>query len=201
MVIDSTRCHLKLAHIAKHTSIDSVVHLHRSRRGFVTSHLLPNRTDPVGRVRKQIRKRNFFTRSGDYDGWGMQMLVGRAAGSPLSILLDEAGYQSSLLYDLPAAGRLMVLWDFFCREAEAVGQQQFPGRFASVRFEEFTEAPAAVANKMSDALGIPAQPTLSRPKIRTAAEPYSNTNERWIAIEKQASACLPEGEWWDARNG
>ena len=41
VMIDSTRCHLKLAHIADRTSIDSVVHLHRSRRGFVTSHLLP----------------------------------------------------------------------------------------------------------------------------------------------------------------
>ena len=197
VIVDTTRCHLKLRHLAEHTSADSVVHLHRSRRGFVTSHLLPNRSDPIGRMRKEVRKRSFFTRVNDYDGWGMQMLIGSGPGSPLSVLLDEVGYRSPLLYDLPAAGRLMVLWDFFCRQAEESAKRHFPNRVASVRFEDFTASPGTVASQIAETLGHAKPPGISRPEIRPAAVPFADDDERWATIERQAARCLPNGTWWD----
>lgn len=196
-IIDTTRCHLKLAHIAENTAVDAVVHLHRSRRGFVTSHMLPNRTDLLGRLRKQIRKSSFFTRTRDYDGWGMEMLAGRAPGSPLWLLLDQAGYASSGMYDLPGAGRLMVLWDFFSRTAEASGRSQFPGRFVSVRFEDFTASPSTVAGEISAALDLPVPPSVTRPEIRSAAVPHASDDERWETLERQVESLLPDGAWWD----
>ena len=127
------------------------LHLIRSERAFASSHLLPSRTDPRGRLRHLMLQRSFWTRSDRYDFWGMETLCGTGPGSKLSLLLDDAGFDVPAFYALPAVGRLIVLHRYLTCSAEAALAST--GRSASVTFEDFAREPSRTVDRACSLVG------------------------------------------------
>ncbi len=193
VVFDLTRCHLKLAELADLCPGSAVMQLLRVRRSFATSHLVPSRTDPVGRARAKVLERTFFTRHDKYDFWGMESLVGSSPASRFGRLLDREGFDAAAIYELPAVGRLMALWELHRHIVERDGHASFGDSFATVSFEEFASSPEATTVEACRRLGVAPPETAAPPSVRPATPPYKPEHSAWAEICAMVDAAVPSG--------
>jgi hypothetical protein len=120
----------------------------------------------------------FFTRSGRYNRWGLEELIGRHPDSLFGLRLREVGLDPVAVYALPAVGRLLALWRVAHEAVEREGPRLFGDRFVSVAFEEFCREPQRTVGRIYAAAGSQA-PALELSRIRPAKGAYRPRDPRW----------------------
>lgn len=189
VVLDVTRCHLKVAALAEIFPEARFVHLVRDHHAFASSHLVPSRSDLIGRARAAHLRRTFWSRPGGFDSWGMETLCGTGPGSKLSLLLGDSGYDVHGFYTLPAVGRLLVLHHFMTAAAESA--LAATGRSTVVQFEHFTESPEKVVRDACTSLGVmPPSPPTER-HLFPASPGHRPSDHRWVEVDRAVTAICP----------
>lgn len=192
VVLDLTRCHLKVDALAEVFPQGRFVHLIRDERAFASSHLLPSRTDVRGRVQRVLLERSFWSRTERFDFWGMEALCGQQPGSKLSLLLGTAGYDVDAFYRLPAVGRLMVLHRFLTAAAEAA--LAGVGRATTVRFEQFAADPVLTVARACREVDAAVPATDGSVRTGAASPGYRPTDARWQEIVHRVNTVCPVEE-------
>lgn len=190
-VLDLTRCHLKLRELAALAPDATVLHLVRDERAFASSHLVPSRTDPIGRLRAVAHRRTFWTRRTGFDFWGMEALIGTAPQSHFGRLLTADGFDASGFYQLPAVGKLLVVHRFFTRRADVVGRATFGERFARVAFEDFAARPAGCVADACQRVGIEPPVSDGSVAVQEASSGHRPDDVRWRQITADVDAVCP----------
>ena len=159
-VLDTTRCHFKIKHLAEAFPEAVLVHLFREPVAFVSSHLLPTGSEQgrAGRAallaRRTIRRVGFWSVAAGYDNWGLESLIGNHSDSMFGIRLRERGIRPETVFALPAAGRLLAFWRLAFETAQAAGADEFRDRFLSIPFERFAENPGRTLHTVYSKTGL-----------------------------------------------
>jgi len=206
VLLESTRLHHKVRDLADAGGDRSVlVHIYRSPESFASSHLIPSgqhiASNSVGGaemtgmlvknwLRKVPRRATFWNRTGDYNGWGIENLVGEGTSSLFAQRLVEVGLSPEAVYALPAAGRLMAYWKACFERVEADGRQYFGDRFLSMSFAEFSAQPEAVVGRIYEAMGVE-MPRFDFSHLHPANGPFDSRNPRWQELRGLLSIDVP----------
>lgn len=182
VMFDTTRCQFKIQDLKDEAPQAVLVHLHRRPAGQATSHMLPRRSGRYSKFRRWLDQRKFFTRSGNYNSWQFEKIIGHSPDSLFGYRLREAGIDPQEIYRLPAVGRLMAYWHFCYEKVERDGKAIFGSRFVSLNFEDFCVDPQRALKSVYDALDMePAQLDLSA--IHPANPPYRDGAAEWKRLE------------------
>jgi hypothetical protein len=181
--LDTTRCHFRLAALARVAPDATVVHLFRAPAAFATSHLLPTGSGGfrVNRFWRAWGRLGFFTRRDRYNHWGMEELIGGHPDSLFGHRLREMGLDPVAIYALPAVGRLLAFWRLAYETVERDGARVFGARFVSVAFEGFCRDPRAAVERVYTAAGS-RPPDLDFTRIKPAKEAFRPDDARWIEL-------------------
>jgi len=165
------------------------VHLYRPPESFASSHLLPTSRGRKGALRKLLHRRGFWTRTGGYNGWSLESIIGNSTRSLFAARLGEIGLDPELIYALPAVARLMAFWRLAFERAEREGRHLFGERFISQSFDTFCLDPRESVERVYHALEM-APPELDYRRIHPAHGPYQPDSPRWARF--RACLGLPE---------
>jgi len=202
VLLESTRLHYKVRELADVGGDQAIlVHLYRSPESFASSHLIPSgqhiASNSVGGLEMtsslaknwllKVRRRvTFWDRNGDYDGWGVETLVGEGTSSLFAQRLAEVGLSPEDVYALPAVGRLMAYWKACFERVEADGRRYFGDRFVSVSFAEFSAQPEAAVRRIYEAMGAE-MPQFDFSHLHPANGPFDSRNPRWQELRRLLS--------------
>ncbi len=178
VTMDVTRCHYKIEALKEIAPDAALVHLYRPAPSHASSHMLPSDAGLRAKAKKSMRRRGFWTRSGDFDSWSFERIVGTDPRSAFGHRLADAGLDPGAVYRLPAVGKLLAYWKIHRDRIEADGPKHFGPRYVSVEFDAFCREPQAVFDRVYAAMG------LERPEMRFDAVhppngPYQADDPRW----------------------
>jgi hypothetical protein len=178
-VFDETRCMGKIPALREVLGDAVLVHLHRHPAAFVSSNLLPSdRLDVLG-LRRRYNRRTLFSRSGGFNGWGMEELSRTDHVEPARALLAEVAVDLPPRDErVPAAQRLLAMWLGAYRLAEREGRAAFGARFVSTSFEDLCDNPAAELAAIYAAAGAGAR-EFDTSELRPAAPGHALGDPRW----------------------
>lgn len=167
--VDTTRCAFKIAALHEAAPDAVVVHLHRPAASHATSHMLPSAPGWRGKLRRLSRRRGFWTRSGNYNGWGLETIIEGAHDS--GVLPEE-------VYRLPAVAKLLAFWKVNYEKAEADGRRCFGERFISQSFDRFCADPEGALARVYELLDMP-MPELDFARIHAPHGPHDPSSPMW----------------------
>jgi hypothetical protein len=189
VAIDVTRCQFKLRALRDLAPRAVLVHLHRPPESLATSHLLPSSPGWRGKARQMINRRRFWSRSGRYDYWSFESIVGRSPISRFGRRLEEIGLDPVEVYRLPAVGRLLAFWRVNYERAERDGERYFRERFVSQRFDDFCRRPRPALQRIYELLGMEL-PDLDLNRIHPPHGAYQSGSGAWARYRQLLG--LPE---------
>lgn len=191
VVVDLTRCSLKLADLAALDGECMFIHLHRSPQGFASSHMIPSRSDAIGRLRQVKARHDFWDRTTDYDGWGMERLYSNSPASKFGVMLEAAGFDVERCYQLPAVGRLLVLWLYFFNQ---INQQlaDTSANAISIRFDEFSSHPKANMTDLYRRAGFDVKKVPAQDHIQLSPPGNKPDSPRWNEVWESVMAASPD---------
>jgi len=178
VVLDTTRCHFKVAALHEDHPEAVLVHLFRDPASQVSSHLLPSHPGLKGKVRRYLHRRGFWNRDSNYDHWSFESIVGRPPHSLFAKRLREAGLDPDEVYRMPAVGRLLAYWKISYDRVESDGRSCFGERFVSQSFETFCGDPAPSLKRIYDRLGLDL-PDLDLGRIHPPNTAYEPDSPEW----------------------
>ena len=177
VVMDTTRCHWRIDWL-KRAAPDAVfVHLYRTAAANATSHLLPSGKGWRADVRKALNKKSFWTRTDQFNNWGIEELVGRH-GDQFEPHLKRLGIDPDAFSKLPAVAKLMGFWRVHFEQAEQAGREHFGEMFISQNFDHFCRNPQGVINRIYERMDLE-PPQLDVASVHPANPPYEADSPRW----------------------
>lgn len=184
-VFDTTRMAFKLADLHAVDPTVFLIHLHRSPEAFATSHLRPNGSRWIDRIRLAIRAHSFFSRSGSFSNWSVEQVIGTSPLRPFGSLIRKIGCDPDTIYQATAVVKLLMYWRIHYEHVEKDGRRLFGGQFRSVQFEDFCSEPEKMMRECYEWMGL-SYPRLDLSRIRNAAGPYSPNDVRWREANRLA---------------
>jgi hypothetical protein len=180
VVIDTTRCHLKLRQIVE-THPDSVlIHLHRAPAAFASSHLLPS-----GQGREPDYD-EFWEKTSGFNKWNIEEIIGMDCRGPLGHrILKMLGHDPKRPASLPAILKLLTYWKLHFDEVEQTGAGIFGERFLSVRFEDFCCGPEKVLNAVYRLLDLQS-PAVDLSTVHAPKPAYFVDDPKWYRYASMA---------------
>jgi hypothetical protein len=169
VALDTTRCAFKIAALREAAPDAVLVHLHRPAASHASSHMLPSAPGWRGRLRRLSRRRGFWTRSGNYNGWGLEAIIEGSSGS---------GALPQEVYSLPAVAKLLAFWKLNYERVEDDGPRYFGERFISQSFDSFCNDPEGAMARVYELLGM-AVPKLDFEKIHPPHGPHDPHSPMW----------------------
>jgi hypothetical protein len=169
VVLDTTRCAFKIAALHQAAPDAVLVHLHRPAASHASSHMLPSAPGWRGLLRRFSRRRRFWKRHGNYNGWGFETII---EGSSKSGLLAEE------IYRLPAVAKLLAFWKLNYDRAEMDGRRCFGERFLSQSFDHFCNDPQSTMARVYALLDMP-MPQLDFGRIHPPHGPHDPLSPMW----------------------
>lgn len=178
-VFDTTRCMAKIPDLKEMLPEAVMVHLFRHPAAFVSSHMLPSdRKDLLG-LRSRYNHWSFFSRTGRFNGWGMEELTRTPHADQTAALFAEVGVRlAPPSQTVPAFQRLLAIWLGAYRLAETEGVAEFGDRFLSVSFEDFCARPAAHLGALHDMAGA-SRRDLDYSWLKPAKPGFAISNPAW----------------------
>ena len=183
--IDTTRLGFHVESLLDGLPQDTLlIHLYRDVRGFVSSHLIPNRPELKkksrlaylrSRARRRWNRDRFWKVTSGFNDWGYEHLARRLSDDP-----DEPAYRA-----------LMRLW-----QASYTTIQRTIDRWEnslSISFESFTENPLGEVKRVYDRCGMTV-PTMDLSRIRAASRGYHPEAPEWIRAAKELGIELPDSK-------
>jgi hypothetical protein len=193
VVVDETHLHFHLSAINKLTPDGYVIHLHRSARSFVTSHLLPSRSrqdslllDLKQRFGHAYRRRIFWKTFRIPPGMDRDKVVGQHPHSKFGLLLSEAGYDAQRTMRSPALVRLLAYWHYCYHHLEHEGRKQFGPRFISLAYESFATDPKGAMAKLYDWIGLAPPKGVAYSDVHPPKSPFRADDPRWRQAARAA---------------
>ena len=183
VVVDLTRCSFKLTALREIDPSAVLIHLHRSPAAVATSHLLPSRTDFIGRVRRHLLQRTFWTRRVQYNSWNFEGIIGNSVKSPFGSRVREIDLDPALVFAMPAVGRLLAYWRINYEQVEANGPALFE-RYYSVNFEDFARSPRCTLEEIYKLFEIGYQHPDLR-DVRAPKPPFQPRNPSWLTYGRE----------------
>ncbi len=182
VVIDVTRCHFKVEHILDRFPDVKIVYLTREPQAFISSHLLPNRTELSGlnfmrsRLKYFRQKMKFFFAKQGFDTWDMERIIGRTNGK-----FDHTYLRGKTNIDhLSAVEKLMCYWR--CVDVaikEEMGN--YPNQIMRLSFEDFCDQPEQVLKQVYTFCGLDS-PVMDCSYIRSASRGYKPKSKEWESL-------------------
>lgn len=189
VAIDVTRCQFKFGALRALAPEAVLVHLYRPPESLATSHLLPSSTGWRGRARQCVNRRGFWSRTGRYDYWSFESIVGHSPESLFGRRLAEIGLDPREVYRLPAVGRLLAFWRVNYERAEQDGASCFGERFVSQSFDRFCREPGQALRRIYALLGL-SLPEFDLRRVHAPHGPYRPKCAEWRRYRRLLS--LPE---------
>jgi len=183
VVLDTTRCMFKIAALHAAAPEAVLVHLYRPASSHASSHMLPSSPDWRGRLRKLVRRRRFWTRPREFNGWGFETIIGESTASLFAERLLEIGLQPEEVYRLPAVAKLMAFWRVNHQRAEEEGRRLFGERFVSQNFDSFCGDPRGAMERIYAALGMP-MPEFDFSRIHPPHGAHDPGSPNWTKYKK-----------------
>lgn len=183
---DVTRCMGKIPALHEVAPEGVLVHLYRHPVAFASSHLLPSDSfDPLG-LRGRWKRKTALTRSGGFNGWGMEELLRTDWLDRTNELLAEVEVAIPAADKrVPAARRLLGMWLGAFRLAEREGRQLYGERFLSLPFEDFCAAPQDALTAIQEL--AESEPTkFDTSYLRPASSGLDVENPAWPAMARDA---------------
>jgi hypothetical protein len=178
VLMDVTRCHYKIAALAELAPRAVLVHLYRPPEATASSHLLPSATRLRNRLRRFAHRRAFWTRSGRYDSWQFESIVGRNGRTRFAERLAETGLDPDVVYAMPAVGKLLAYWRVHHERALRDGSRHFGDRFVPQKLDDFCADPHSSVSRIYERMGL-SLPELDFSRVRPASGPHQPTSPRW----------------------
>lgn len=184
--VDETRLHLNVKTLKDVAPEAYLVHLYRNASAFASSHLLPSEGARLrSSVHRQMRKVTFWTRTDDFDSWGVQSIVGWHREQRFGLLLQRHGLDARAILAGPAVVKLLAYWIVHYREICADGSTHFGPRFRSVSFEKFAANPLSVLRDLYNWWGLPPS-NMTYPWVRAAHPGHRPSSRRWTNAARLA---------------
>ncbi len=184
VVIDSTRVVFKLSRVFECASNSILIHLYRTPKTWISSHLLPS---GKGTWRKPFanvyRRMSFWTRKGFYSNWGYQEIIEREIAHGSYWAGVKMGTEQ--LQGKSAIIKLAAFYRWAFNEAEIRGKKLWGYRFLSISFEDFCENPRNVLAKVYTAAELE-MPKMDYSFIRKANQGFKSEFQRWNDVFKAA---------------
>ncbi len=178
VVADVTRCHYKIAALRESAPDAVLVHLYRRPASHATSHMLPGAPGSWARLRRAVRRVDFWTRRDKFNSWGIESIVGTSTSSLFAQRLREAGLDAEKVYPLPAVGKLLAFWRIHYERAERDGRAHFGERFVSQSFEAFCADPAGAVRHIYAKMGL-SDPGPDFSRVHAPNRPYDEASPNW----------------------
>ncbi len=169
VALDTTRCTFKIAALHEAAPEAVLIHLHRPAASHASSHMLPSAPGWRGKLRRFSRRRGFWTRRGNYNGWGFETII---EGSRNSGVLQEE------VYRLPAVAKLLAFWKLNYEKAESDGRRYFGERFISQSFDRFCNDPESALVRVYALLDMPL-PEFAFTRIHPPHGPHDRQSPMW----------------------
>jgi hypothetical protein len=155
VVLDTTRCQFKIGALRSAAPDAILVHLYRPPPSHISSHMLPSAPGWRGTIRKLARRRGFWKRRGNYNGWGFETIIEDAGRSEFVEALREIGLEPERVESQPAVAKLLAFWSINYQRAERDGRRHFGARFISQSFDSFCREPREAMARAYELLGMP----------------------------------------------
>ncbi len=179
VAIDVTRCQFKIRHILERFSDVKIIYLYRDPKAFVTSHILPNRSElPLtkrlrNKAQLEQKKKKFWTMSTGFNDWHMESIIGGKGG-----LFDMQYNQNKIDFiHATAVEKLLVYWtvvdDAMHREI-----RNEPNQILGLSFEGFCNDPESIMTAVYKWSGLDC-PSLNTSRIHTASDGFNASDEKW----------------------
>jgi len=180
VVIDTTRCHLKLRQIVEIDPHSALIHLHRGPAAFASSHLVPS---------GQGREPNydeFWEKTSGFNKWNIEEIIGADCRGPLGHrILNLLGYDPKRPAYLPAILKLLAYWKLHFDEVEQTGARSFGERFLSVRFEDYCRGPEKVVDAFYSLLDLQS-PAIDLSEVHAPKPAHFVDDPKWYRYASMA---------------
>ncbi|MCP3978827.1 MAG: hypothetical protein GY716_05785 [bacterium] len=179
VMLDSTRCHFKVAALRRAAPEALLLHLYRPPQAHACSHMLPTSTNKMRtRARRYLNTRDFWTRPDRYDYWQFESIIGGSDRSLFAERLREAGMDPQSIYEMPAVAKLMAYWRVNFERVERDGRQEFGENFISLKFDAFCSEPESALESIYAKLDMEL-PELKLDRIHPAKGPFDADSPNW----------------------
>jgi len=182
IIIDFTRLNFKLAKLHAILPEAVVVHLYRSPRAWVSSHLLPSGKGTWSKpLADWYRRLSFWSRRGFYNNWGYQDIIENHL--PKQPFWPMSRKETYAFKKQPAAVKLAWLWHLSFCVVESQGKNLWKERFLSVPFEHFCTDPGGELLPIYKAMNLDYRP-LDYSDIKTANRGYRPDVRQWSFVDE-----------------
>ncbi len=200
--IDTTRSYCKLDDLHAMCTEGIVVHLFRPPHRFASSILVPNdhliRRNPrswrrewtlARRKVSNALSRRAFWRLAEPKAFDYSKVLRRGTLGQFAKHAQELGLDPDVVDQMPAVGRLLVLWKLAYDEVETRGRALWGDRFISVNFHDFAREPERTLARVYEKTGV-TMPNLDLGYVRPPTPLESEGDIRWQEYSQMLA--LPE---------
>lgn len=180
VVIDETRCTMKLPALSTVMPDAVLVHLYRHPVAFVSSHLIASQDRK--RWRQALLRLAFFRRPFAFNNWGMGELWRAPILDNTRAFLGSEAVQIPRPTD-PALHKLMAFWLAAFRRIEREGRVLYGARFVSLPFEAFCADPQQHLSWLRTRAGAP-DFTYDLSALTAASPGHRPQDARWAAAAR-----------------